>query len=136
MSQHFPNGAPATDRSAEAGASFLEVLLAMVLVAIALASVAGSIGSNLKANARSQTITHGSRFLQEVLASIDMQTYDALLTMNGNIFYDTGVASSARLRVDYTAATIAVDLIEVTAVLRDQRTGRELTRVGLLRSRR
>jgi Tfp pilus assembly protein PilV len=123
-------------RARERGSSMIEALLAMVIVSIALAGVAGVLGSNLKVNAHSQDLTTGSRFLQEVLASVDAQTYDALLAMNGNTFYDTGAAGNARFRVELTTAVSAVDMISIAAVLKDQRSGRELSRVASFRSKR
>jgi Tfp pilus assembly protein PilV len=118
------------------GSTRIGFLLAMVIVAIALAGVAGVLGSNLRVNARSQHLTSGSRFLQEVLASVDAQNYDALLAMNGNAFYDTGSSGNARFRVDLNTAVAAVDMVSIGAVLRDQRTGREISRVASFRSKR
>jgi Tfp pilus assembly protein PilV len=123
-------------RARERGSSMSEALLAMVIVSIALAGVAGVLGSNLKVNAHSQDLTSGARSLREVLASVDAQTYDALLAMNGNTFYDTRAAGNARFRVELTTAVAAVDMISIAAVLKDQRTGRELSRVASFRSRR
>ena len=123
-------------RARERGSTMIEVLLAMVVVSIALAGVAGVLGSNLRVNAHSQELTSGSRFMQEVLASVDAQSYDALLAMNGNTFYDTGAVGNARFRVELTTAVSGIDMVSIQTVLRDQRTGHEISRVASFRSRR
>lgn len=135
LSRRRQEAASAAGRG-ERGSTMIEVLLAMVIVSIALAGVAGVLGSNLRVNARSQDLTSGSRFLQEVLASVDAQNYDALLAMNGNSFYDTGASGNARFRVELSTAVAAIDMVSIGAVLRDQRTGREIARVASYRSKR
>ncbi len=120
----------------QAGNLLIEVALAMVLLGVSLTAVAGVLGSSLTTSSQSKQLNHGARFLEAVLSSLDEQSNDALLAMNGNVFYDHATAAQSAHRVDLTATRSGVDGVDVVLVLRRLATGDEVARVGTYRTSR
>ena len=64
------------------------------------------------------------------------QTFDNLLGMNGNSFFDQAKAANALFRIDMTATENTVDLLTVSLSLFDQKSGNLLSTFVTQRSRR
>ncbi len=126
----------ASGRTDEQGISLLEVLLAMVMIAVGLAAVAGVFGASLRSSTRSKELSQSARFLERVMAAVNAQSYDALLAMNGNVIYDGAKAEQSRFQAELSTRIAGVGMTEVVVVLRDHRDGREQARIGTLRSQR
>lgn len=126
---------PPEPRRQDAGVSLVEVLLAMVMVAVGLSAVAGVFGASIKTGVRSKELSESARFLERVMASVNAQSYDALLAMNGNVIYDEADAAQSRFEAELSTKVAGVSLTEVVIVLRDRRDGREQGRIGTYRSR-
>ncbi|MBL8732117.1 MAG: hypothetical protein JNN13_07085 [Planctomycetes bacterium] len=120
----------------QAGNLLIEVALAMVLLGVGLTAVAGVLGSSLTASSQSKQLNHGARFLEAVLSSLDEQSNDALLAMNGNVFFDRPTAAESAHRVDLAATRSGVDGVDIVLVLRRLATGDEIARVGTYRTSR
>ena len=112
----------------------LEVAIATVLLAISLTAAAGMIGASLTTSVTSKRINQGARFLEAVLSSLDEQSPEALLAMNGNVFHDRGVPAQSVHRVEVATSRVGVGRIEITLVLRALKTGTEVARVATVRS--
>lgn len=123
-------------RDAQQGVSLLEVLLAMVLLSVGLAAVAGVFGATARTSDRSREMTRSTRFLEQVMASIEAQSYDAVLAMNGNTFRDGKDDASSLYTAKLSTTVAGVGLAQVAVVLTDLRTGREQARIGTYRSMR
>ena len=110
--------------------------MAMVLVAIAALASASAFSRNLQVIEQAKTTTTATLFLDTVLEDLHAQNYDSLLALNGNRIFDQATEASSQFSADLTVTQIAVDLIQVRAVLEDLQRGREIARVSTLRSRR
>lgn len=110
--------------------------MAVILMAISLTAAAGVLGSSLTTGMRSQQINHGARFLEGVLSSLEAQPYDALLAMNGNVFYDNGTATRSQHRIELTTSVVGIGLIQLDLVMRQQAGGAEVAHIATLRSQR
>ncbi|MEM7203976.1 MAG: hypothetical protein AAF628_27190 [Planctomycetota bacterium] len=130
------DGAQQTQRQSDGGFAFLETLTSAVLLALVVLAVAGAFGTNLEATQQANRTSTATRFLEESMASIDAQSFDNLLVLNGNVLYEHTDPAAARFSITLTVTESAVDLIQVTAVLRDRRANRELARLTTLRSDR
>jgi len=120
----------------EGGNALIEVSMAMVLLAVSLTAAAGVLGSSLSTSSKSRQLNRGARFLEEVMSSVEAQSYDALLAMNGNTFFDGATAGQSMHRIELASAQASAGLIQVVLVLRNQTSGAELARVATMRSQR
>lgn len=137
MKYHHPEiHSPTTMDPCDGGFSLLEVLLATVLMAVALSAIAGSFTGSVHATSKSRELSQATRFVREVMASVDQQPYSDLLALNGDVYYDPPNQTIARFSVDLSVAVADIGLLELSAVLRDHRTGTELSRVVTHRSAR
>lgn len=124
------------ERQACGGFAFIEVVFAAALLALTVVSVGGAFGSNLSAARQARSTNVGARFLEQTMASLDATAFANLTTLNGNVFLDQTNASAARFSVTLTVEQVSIDLLRLTAVLRDRRIGQEMTRLVALRSDR
>lgn len=121
---------------AEGGNALIEISMAMVLLGVSLTAAAGVLGSSLSTSNRSRELNRGARFLEEVLSSVQAQSYDALLAMNGNTFFDSATPAQSMHRIELATTQASAGLIEVVLVLRHQTSGAELARIATVRSKR
>lgn len=120
----------------ERGVGLLEALIAAAILTFALVAIAGNFSSNLLAVSTVNRMDDSTRFVSETLDSLGSQSFDNLLGMNGNSFFDQANAANARFRIDMTATENTVDLLTISLKLFDQKTGRLLSNFVTQRSRR
>jgi Tfp pilus assembly protein PilV len=112
----------------------LEVTVAMAVTAvIVLGSTAAFMGSLTSVNT-SERLGRAAAFAETVLEDLSAQPYDQLLTFNGNTMYDQDKLADSDFEVELTVFVAEVNLIQVSAVLNDLRSGRELGSFTTLRT--
>ena len=117
------------------GLTLLEVSLSLVVVALLLLAALASFSTNLRAVQQAKTTTSGGLFLEAVLESLAAQSYDGVLAMNGNRFYDDADLDRARFATDLTAFTFSLGILQVELTLVELNSGRTLGRATTLRTR-
>lgn len=123
-------------RSRAAGLTILETTIAMAILFTALLASAQTMATSIAVVNDSQRLNRAAIFLETVMEDLSAQPYANLLAFDGNRLNERATAAASLYAVDLTVFQAAVDLVQVQAVLRDQRTNRELGRVSTLRSRR
>jgi hypothetical protein len=114
----------------------LEVTIAFTIVCTVLMASAGAFTSGLVAVRGAQARSRGTVFMETVMEDLSAQPYDSLLAFNGNRIYDAPTIARSNCSVDLSVFLAAVDLLQVEAILKDVRTGREIGRLSTLRTRR
>ena len=123
-------------RRRAAGLTILETVIALAILFTALLASAQTMARSIAVVNDAQRMDRASIFLETVMEDLAAQPYANLLAFDGNHFTDRATAATSMYGVDVTVFQAAVDLVQVQAVLRDERTGRELGRATTLRSRR
>lgn len=118
------------------GFSLLEVCVSMSMMAVLLLAVAGASGTNLRAMGGAERTSRATRFFESTLEGIGTQPFENLLGMNGDRYFDETNAGDSNFRLDLDVFPVDVGVVQVRAILRDLRNGRELGRVNTLRSQR
>ena len=119
-----------------AGLTILETVIAMAILFTALLASAQTMARSISVVNDAQRMDRASIFLETVMEDLAAQPYANLLAFDGNHLTDRATAAQSMYGVDLTVFQSAVDLVQIQAVLRDERTGRELGRATTLRSRR
>ncbi|MCB9916752.1 MAG: hypothetical protein H6828_16650 [Planctomycetes bacterium] len=118
------------------GLTLLEVTLAMGVLSVLLMGITAGFSIDLGSLGRAKRLTAGTALLQTVVEDLSAQSYDNLLALNGDQFFDGADADSSEYSVTLATFEADVDLLQVRAVLTDLDTGRELGRIVTQRSRR
>jgi hypothetical protein len=118
------------------GITLVEVALATVLLAFSLVTMARGFGTNYGAVQRAKDMNRAAVFLEETMDGLQSVPYANLAALDGNVFLDQATTSASRFRIDLSVTQVAVDLLEVRAVITDRRNEQVLTRVITYRSRR
>lgn len=118
------------------GITLVEVIISAALLAILFLALASSFGMNLKSVSTAKDMVQATLFLETTMQSLSAQSYDNLLAMNGNQFYSRTDATDSKYRIDLAVFTSQVDLLQVRAVLSDNKRNMELSRIMTNRSRR
>jgi len=118
------------------GLTLIEIAISIAVVATIFLVTASAFTSTLRVTEQAHRTTAASIFLEGTLESITTQPYANLLSMNGNQVFDKTNAADSNYRTDITVFLVDVNLLQITAVLTDLRTGRLLGRVNTLRSNR
>lgn len=123
-------------RRGAAGLTILETVIAMAILFTALLASAQTMARSISVVNDAQRMNRASIFLETVMEDLAGQPYANLLAFDGNRINERATAAASMYAVELTVFQAAVDLVQVQAVLRDQRTNRELGRATTLRSRR
>lgn len=123
-------------RSARSGLTLLEITIAMAVVLTVLMASAGAFGSSLGAVNSARRTSRASVFLETVMEDLSAQSYDDLLSFNGNKVFDQASSAASEFEVDLTVTQSTVNMRRIDAVLVDKRTNREMGHVATMRSKR
>lgn len=118
------------------GLSLIEVMVCSCVVAILFLALSGAFSSNLMSISKSQKMIQGSVFLETTLESLEAQSFDGLLALNGNRFFDRATANASTYAVDLDVFFSGVDLLQMRATLVELNTNQEVAHIGCLRSQR
>ena len=119
-----------------AGFTLIEVTISAVVLAFLMMASSSAFVGNLRGVSESRRTAEAAVFLETTCENVAAQPYDNLLSLNGSRVYDGLTAASSQYALDLAAFQSQVDLIQVTAVLVDLRSGREVSRSVMLRSNR
>jgi len=114
----------------------LEITIALSVIMTIMIASAGAFGSSLTAVNSAHRTSRATMFLETVMEDLSAQTYDNLLTFNGNRVFDKATLATSDFVVDISTFQAAVGLRRVDAVLTDRRTNRELGRLATIRADR
>ncbi len=114
----------------------LEVTIALAITATVLLASAAAFMTSIAAVNSAQRTSRGALFAETVMEDLGAQPYANLAAFNGNTMFDGATLATSQFTVGLTIFTVAVDLIQVRAVLTDRHTGRELGRLTTLRANR
>jgi Tfp pilus assembly protein PilV len=123
-------------RRRAAGLGLVEVTIAIALLVTGLMATARALASSITAVNEAQRMNRAAMFLETVMEDVVAQPYANLLALDGNQLTDATTADTSNFTVSMTVFQAAANLIQVDAVLRDLRSGREVGRVTTLRARR
>ena len=118
------------------GISIVEVTIALAIVTTVLAGTSGAFLANFTAVRTADGLSSGTLFLETVLEDLSAQPYEDLLSFHGNTIFDQESAERARFGVTLSVFEAEVGLLQISAVLSDLGTDRELGRVVTFRSSR
>jgi type II secretory pathway pseudopilin PulG len=116
--------------------TLIEITISIAVMATIFLVTASAFTSTLRATEQARRTTSASIFLEATLESVSAQPYQNLLSLNGNQVFDVNDAGDSNYRTDISAFLADVNLIQVTTVLTDLRSGRVLGRVNTLRANR
>lgn len=119
-----------------AGFTLVEVTISAVVLAFLMMASSSAFVGNLRGVSESRRTAEAAVFLETTFENLAAQPYDNLLALNGNRVFDGLSAGTSDFALDLAAFQSDVDLIQVTAVLVDLRSGREVSRSVMLRSNR
>lgn len=120
----------------QSGFSLVEVVVSAFILATLFLSLACAFNSNLIAVDMAKDMTKATTFMENTLQSLSAQTYENLLAMNGNQFWDQPLAADSRYTIQLAVFNASPDLLQIRAVMTDMRTNMELARVVTHRSKR
>ena len=123
-------------KRSEGGFNMQEAAMGTVMLAFTFLAMAGAFSSNIQSIGQAKMYGDAALFMDETLSSLEGQSYDAVLAMNGNSFFNHEVPETARFRIDLSVSPSAVDLLTLRGVLTDQIHDRELLRAITYKSRR
>ena len=123
-------------RKRRAGLTILETTIAMAILFTALLASAQTMATSIAAVNDAERMNRAAIFLETVMEDLAAQPFGNLLAFDGNRLNERDTAAASLYAIDLTVFQAAVDLVQIQAVLRDQRTGRELGRATTQRCRR
>jgi len=118
------------------GFNLQEAAVGTVMLAFTFLAMAGAFSSNIQSMSTAKAYGQAAVFLDETLASLEGQSYDAVIAMNGNQFFNHEFADDARFRIELTVTPSAVDLLTVRGICVDQIKDEVLMRAVTYKSRR
>lgn len=121
---------------ARRGMTLVEVSVSIAVAAVILLAALSAFGASVRTSGSARGTTDAAIFLEATLENLHAQSYDAVLAMNGNRFFDGPEEARSSYAVDLVAFESAVDLLQVEATLVDLGSGRPTARLATLRSRR
>ena len=111
-------------------------MIAATILSLSLVAIAGNVSANLSAVSTVNRIDASTRFVSETLDSLGLQSFDNVLAMHGNSFFDKPTTATVRFRIDMDETENSVDLMTISLKLYDQKTGRLLSTLVTERRRR
>lgn len=116
--------------------TLIEVSISSVIVVILLLASSMAFVGNMKTAGQAQSLTGSGIFLETVMEDITAVDYANLLVLDGNQIFENNDATDSSFRVDLDVSLLEVDLVSITAVLRELPSDRQLIRLTSLRCRR
>jgi len=116
--------------------TLIEVTISLAIVSVLLLAALSAFGSSIRASSSARGTTDASIFLEATLENLAAQSFEGVLAMNGNRFFDGDDEDDSSYAVDLTTFQAAVDLLQIETTLVDLRTGRTIGRLATLRGRR
>lgn len=120
----------------DAGFTTVEALIGAMILTVSFLAVAGAFSTNVIGVGRAKATQMAAAFLDATLDNLRGQTYDAVLAMNGNTFYDQLPVARSRFQTHLVVWTSSPNLLQIDATLTDTKSGGTLTRVTAFRSKR
>lgn len=120
----------------QSGFTTVEALIGALILTVSFLAVAGAFSTNLIGVGRAKSTQMAAAFLDATLDSVRGQSYDAVLAMNGNTFYDQLPAARSRFHTRLVVSTASPNLLQIDATLVDAKSGGIMTRVTTYRSKR
>ncbi len=118
------------------GFTLIEVVVSASLMSVFFLAMAGTFTSNFMAVEKARNLTNAASFLETTMENLHGQGYDQLLAMNGDVFYNGNGPGDSLFSAQLTVSPVSIGLVKVKLVLRELRTGREITRIVTYRSKR
>ncbi len=120
--------------SAKAGLSLVEIMIAVAVTTVLLMATASTFFGNMKSVGQARSLSSATLFLETVREDLLAQSYGNLQAMNGNSFFDNGVAADSRFRADLTVFQTGIGLLQVRISLIDLQSDTEIGRIVTVRS--
>lgn len=119
-----------------AGFTLIEVMISAVVLAFLLMASSSAFIGNLRGVSESRRLAQAAVFLETSSENLGAQPYANLLALDGTQLFDGPSPERSNFTLDVSAFQSQVDLIQMTAIVSDRRTGHELSRSVILRSNR
>ncbi len=118
------------------GLTLVELSVSVVVATVLMLATATAFSKNLQAVGYSERMSDGALFLESTFEDVSAVAYDDLLALDGNQLLDGPTLARSNFTVDLTVFEAEVGLCQITAVLSDLRSGREMARTNVLRASR
>ena len=112
-----------------------EVLLAAVAMTFALAGLAGQFAANQTDALASYQRARAQDLLQETVQGLASFSFESVAALDGYVVHETGSPQNSDYRVEIAVAPSNQNTLRITAVLRDTKTHRQITKLVTFRGR-
>lgn len=109
-------------------------MIAVGVTTVLLMATASTFFGNMKSVDQARSLSSATNFLETVREDLLAQPYGNLQAMDGNSFFDNGVALSSRFRADLTVFQAGLGLLQVRISLIDLQNDAEIGRLVTMRS--
>ena len=117
------------------GAALVQVLIMASVLTTGLAYGAGQYGASATNFSETRRAGRGQHLVHETMEALAAYSFDTVSMMDGSSVMDKATPESSDFRVDLAVTPAADGMLTIRAVLKDNRTSRELSRLVTYRGR-
>lgn len=116
-------------------AALVQVLLTVAVLTTALAHGAGRYGAAATNLSEMRRADRGQHLVHDTMEALAAYSFDTVSMMDGSSVMDKATPEASDFRVDLAVTPAADGMLTIKAVLKDNRTSRELSRLVTYRGR-